>query len=464
MDMDPREQGVIRSTKIREQVEYYLSDRNLQHDAYFCRLLAADQHGWVDADPHILQCPRMRWLNVSCKEVADALQFSELLEVENRPQDSGAHVVCRVRRKHPFLHQGLHKEMGEGTDKGKGKGKRAQEVPTYDKGKGHCKGKNKGKRERGGPTYDPSTPCGYFMAGFCRHGDRCAKQHSVPYALAIRHEWLHPGDTAARQLLQSAAEQVLGSAWLDSSRLFPRVFSQRLEAAKPKFTSCRHVPCDLSDLGFSWEAGGGEQCRARPQPDTLQPPPTQRLRYLLVLDLEGKDEITEFPVLAIDAVLKCELGRFQHYVQPVHLFDGCALTESSPAIPFTQLLTIFDGWLRSTLGRSLHDIGQRKADTAFVTCGDWDCKHVHTQCGISRIPVPAAFSQWVNIKRLYSDTYGGDFRGMKSMLSRLCLLDSKGDPKFGFHHLGMHDVENIGRCLMHLLEHNVEVAINGWKK
>mmetsp|Transcript_75853 Transcript_75853/g.209365 ORF Transcript_75853/g.209365 Transcript_75853/m.209365 type:complete len:454 (-) Transcript_75853:116-1477(-) len=352
----------------------------------------------------------------------------------------------------------------KGKDKGKGKGKRAQEVPTYDKGKSHCKGKNKGKREQGGPTYDPSTPCGYFMAGFCRHGDRCAKQHSVPYALAIRHEWLHPGDSAARQLLQSAAEQVLGSAWLDSSRLFPRVFSQRLEAAKPKFTSCRHVPCDLSDLGFSWDAGGGEQCRARPQPDTLQPPPTQRLRYLLVLDLEGKDEITEFPVLAIDAVLKCELGRFQHYVQPVHLFDGCALTESSPAIPFTQLLTIFDGWLRSTLGRSLHDIGQRKTDTAFVTCGDWDCKHVHTQCGISRIPVPAAFSQWVNIKRLYSDTYGGDFRGMKSMLSRLCLLDSKGDPKFGFHHLGMHDVENIGRCLMHLLEHNVEVAINGWKK
>lgn len=308
--------------------------------------------------------------------------------------------------------------------------------------------------DQGGLRYDLSTPCGYFMAGYCRYGDKCAKQHSVTYALAIRHEWLHPEDKAGKTLLQTAAEQALGPEWVASSCLFPRVFSQKLNSKKTKAADVSH---DISDLGFSWGIGGEIQTR------DLQHS-SQPIRYLLVLDLEGKDEITEFPVIAIDSALRCELGRFQRYVRPVHLFDSCKLTESSPAIHFTEVLKEFDEWLRLILGRSLSDMGRVATDMAFVTCGDWDCKHVHTQCNISGVSVPAAFSQWVNIKHVYNDFYGGEFRGMKSMLSRLRLLDPKGDPKFGFHHLGMHDVENIGRCLMHLLDQDVEIPINGWKK
>ena len=49
-------------------------------------------------------------------------------------------------------------------------------------------------------------------------------------------------------------------------------------------------------------------------------------------------------------------------------------------------------------------------------------------------------------------------------LAKLRLLDRDGNPKHGFHHLGMHDVENITRCLAHLLETNPELEVNGWWK
>lgn len=45
----------------------------------------------------------------------------------------------------------------------------------------------------------------------------------------------------------------------------------------------------------------------------------------------------------------------------------------------------------------------------------------------------------------------------KNWLVATRLLDAEGNPKYGFHHLGMHDVENITRCLVHLLETDVEL-------
>eukprot|EP00928_Gymnodinium_smaydae_P079173 TRINITY_DN6316_c0_g3_i1.p1 TRINITY_DN6316_c0_g3~~TRINITY_DN6316_c0_g3_i1.p1 ORF type:complete len:469 (+),score=62.91 TRINITY_DN6316_c0_g3_i1:35-1408(+) len=441
-----------RSVAIREQIEYYLSDGNLLRDAYFRNLIEADPEGWLNVDPHILRCPRIKELDVNCMDIAQALQDSNFLDVDSCKDGlvAGDHVFCRIRRKNKFeaQHSGDAEIDGMGIhrDKGKSKGK----------GKGNVTGKGKGKGEQQrGPIYDPSTPCGYFMAGYCRYGDDCHKQHSVPYALAIRHEWLHPGEKAARKRLQQAAENALGPDVVSSANLFPRVFSQRLDA------SAKGLDDDSpsSDLGFEWEETNELSSGSVP---TSQ---AEKLRYLLVLDLEGKDEIIEFPVIVIDAKHRRELGRFQHYVRPVSLFAGCPLTASSPAIPFAEALQEFNDWLIRVVNRNLHDIGQAGSDTAFVTCGDWDCKHVHSQCALSGIPVPSGFSRWVNIKRLYSDTYGGDFRGMKSMLAKLRMLDRNGDPKFGFHHLGMHDVENIGRCLLHLLDYDVEISINGvWKR
>jgi len=269
------------------------------------------------------------------------------------------------------------------------------------------------------------------------------KQHSVPFALAVRRQWLHPSDTAAKESLKAATEELkLNGSTVDCSSLFPRVFSDELKVKKSISASVVASDSSSASPEFIFCA--------------------RKLRYLLVLDLAGKYEITNFPVIVIDAVAGCELGRFHRYVQPVHLFDGCALNDSSPAIPFTAVLKEFDSWLRYKVGRGLDGLGHDWTDTAFVCGGDWDCKHVHTQCGISGIAVPSAFSQWVNITRVYGELYGPHVRGMKNMLAKLRLLGSNDCPKFGFRHLGM-DAETIGRCVVHLLDQGVDMAINGWE-
>ena len=81
---------------------------------------------------------------------------------------------------------------------------------------------------------------------------------------------------------------------------------------------------------------------------------------------------------------------------------------------------------------------------------------------ISQIDVPAAFDTWINVKRTFSAAHGGvEIKGMRSMLARLGLLDRAGNPKHGFHHLGMHDTENIGRCVMSLIARGCCFEVNG---
>ena len=192
---------------------------------------------------------------------------------------------------------------------------------------------------------------------------------------------------------------------------------------------------NISDLGFEWSTGStgvdtaapAEKAhrwsrRYRPESEADVPTVTPahkahqvpKIRYFLVFDLEGKYEIIEFPVLLFDAVAGCEIGRFQKFVSPKDLFKGCPLTDT-PAEPFPAVLEEFNSWLKKMVGKGLREMGTDSSDMVFVTCGDWDCKHVKTQCKIWDVPTPWAFSRWINIKRSYHDHYGGEFRGMKSM-------------------------------------------------
>jgi len=463
--------GAQRQRSICQTVEYYFSDTNLSKDSFFRDLVMADPDGWVDAAAFIFTCRRMEQLSVDRANLSSALAASGDLETRTQFDLYGACVECQVRRLRPFQYSESQETKGGG------------------KGKGREKGCGKATAGRGGrqqPEYEPWTPCGYFIAGYCKRGRSCFMQHSVPYAIAIRHEWLNAGDPTAQEDLRKQAIQTLGAQALSDASLFPRVFSRRLlvkpsaleglsrhnhgvdagKKSQPRWGRRQGVPCDEAlddDGGFEWERASADDNAAdlgsaRPVDGSLgQAPP----RYLLVLDLEGKDEIIEFPVIAVDTVARQEVGRFQRYVRPVQLFEGRVLTSDSPALPFPTVLEEFDAWLRSILGHGLWDMPQ---STAFLTCGDWDCHHVHTQCGICRISVPSAFTRWVNIKRAYAKFYGAEFRGMKSMLSRLGMLDKQGNVKHGFHHLGMHDVENIGRCLLHLLNAGEEVQINGFRR
>lgn len=314
---------------------------------------------------------------------------------------------------------------------------------------GAGEGKSKGEREnRQDIQFDGCSPCGYFLAGRCEWRG-CTRQHSVDYGLAIRHEWLNAGCSSAQAALRAEAEKVLGHDEIMWAKLFPRVFSQRLSQASaaptPKGKGKGKAP--TSQVRRSNEASG-----------TVIP------RYLLVFDLEGKHEIIEFPVIVLDTVSRQEIGRFQSFVRPtgehpeVRQFKGLEAQPESPAVSFTKVLIEFDTWLQATIGRSVNSQWQ---DAAFLSCGDFDCRKIYDQCYYSEISTPLAFCQWVNIKRTYEWIYGGTYNGMKTMLSQLRLLDRSGNPMYGFHHLGMHDVENICRCALHLLEEGHQISING---
>ena len=455
---------VTKEGAIRSQIQYYLSDDNLDQDEFFRNLLRNDD-GWLAVNPHIMSCNKIKALGATDTEILDALQGSSALEVDSE--------LKRIRRRVPYqprADKGQAKEKGSRGSKGRDKGQ--------GKGKVHLNGDGKGNRGPASvlptvPVYDRAGPCGYYIAGCCQRGDACTTQHSLDYAEAIREEWLDPGNVSKQQALKATAVDLLGPQ--DAGLLFPKVLSHKLQCRRPPQQTSDED--DLSDLGFQWSPdSGGTAQAALPQRRTRwskavaasEPSSsattgsTQAIRYLLVFDLEGKYEIIEFPVMLVDAAAGKEIGRFQRFVRPAKLFEGCPVMDTC-AVPFPQVLSEFSSWLVEKIGRGLPELARQDAtDVAFVTCGDWDCKHIRTQCGICGVPFPGAFRQWINIKRTYSEAFGGEFRGMKSMLAKLRLLDHEGHPKHGFHHLGMHDVENIARCLIHLLDNGIQLEVNGW--
>jgi len=207
-----------------------------------------------------------------------------------------------------------------------------------------------------------------------------------------------------------------------------------------------------------------------PQSKTTDP------EYLLVLDLEGKDEITEFPVLVLRNGV--EVDRFQRFVRPKYLFgpDHC-FHEDCPSVPFEDCLRDFCAWTNARFGIDMYapllQPGQAQPNTinlgglpppsfAFVTCGDWDVRHIANQCRVSGMgTAPPGFRRFTNLKKVAGSIHGKDMTksGMKGMLAKLGWLDfSKGTPLFGFHHSGMHDVENITMVLIRYLDMFEEVV------
>ncbi|CAJ1420146.1 unnamed protein product [Effrenium voratum] len=420
-ELQKRKEARLGEPAVRFGGGYYLSDRNLQKDDFFQKRLAeAGPDGWIDVC-HLLACNKMKTGGVDTAKLVTALGGSQLLEVEVLPGKA------RVRRRVPW----------NGKGKGKGKGRRAE--------------------DQGPPVYDDRGPCGYFMAGHCNRGARCPLQHNTEWSMAIREDWLVPENASARRRVKELSQQILGE---EAAGLFPRVFAQ--------FVKCRGAESAesgaLEDLGFEWEPVPEQKVSRWTKPTGAAAQAAAagsggEIRYYAVLDFEGKDEVIEFPVLLFDVKQRREAGRFQRFVRPAKLFQGLPVNEKTGAVTFVEALRDLGAWLKEITGQ---DLQAQKSSTVFVTCGDWDCKHVWTQCKISGIEAPRAFSQWINIKRSYADFYGKEFRGMKSMLAKLRLLDAEGNPKYGFHHLGMHDVENITRCLVHLLETDVELKVNGW--
>ncbi|KAK7342703.1 hypothetical protein VNO80_25659 [Phaseolus coccineus] len=182
----------------------------------------------------------------------------------------------------------------------------------------------------------------------------------------------------------------------------------------------------------------------------------QNLDYFLVLDLEGRVEILEFPVLMISAktlqvedifhrfVRPSKMGerRINEYIENKYGKFGVHKVWHDTAIPFTEVIQQFGVWLT----RNQLWMGAELTCAAFVTCGNWDLKtKVLQQCEVSKIKLPPYFMEWVNLKDVYLNFYNRRATGMVTMMKELQI------PLKGNHHLGIDDTVNIARVLQRLL-------------
>ncbi|XP_010245562.1 PREDICTED: uncharacterized exonuclease domain-containing protein At3g15140 isoform X1 [Nelumbo nucifera] len=186
---------------------------------------------------------------------------------------------------------------------------------------------------------------------------------------------------------------------------------------------------------------------------------SQHLDYFLVLDLEGKIEILEFPVVMVDAKTMDVVDFFHRFVQPSKMSQqrineyiegkygklGVDRVWHDTAIPFKEVIQQFESWIahhrlwERELGGPLHR-------AAFVTCGNWDFKtKVPQQCKVSSMRLPPYFMEWINLKDIYLNFYQRRAPGMMTMMKEL------GIPLLGSHHLGIDDTKNITRVLQHML-------------
>ncbi|KAM6550395.1 hypothetical protein CsatB_000203 [Cannabis sativa] len=198
----------------------------------------------------------------------------------------------------------------------------------------------------------------------------------------------------------------------------------------------------------------------------------QNLDFFLVLDLEGKVEILEFPVVMIDAKTMEVVDFFHRFVRPSLMSEqrineyiegkygkfGVDGVWHDTAIPFTDVLEQFEDWLTQHQLWGKHSGGfLNKA--AFVTCGNWDLKtKVPQQCKASKLKLPSYFMEWINLKDVYLNFYNRRATGMMTMMKELCI------PSLGSHHLGFDDTKNISRVLQRMLTDGAVISITARRK
>ncbi|XP_048542413.1 uncharacterized exonuclease domain-containing protein At3g15140 isoform X2 [Triticum urartu] len=193
----------------------------------------------------------------------------------------------------------------------------------------------------------------------------------------------------------------------------------------------------------------------------------QKLDYFLVLDLEGKVEILEFPVVMIDAHSMEFIDSFHRFVRPTAMSEqrieeyiegkygkfGVDRVWHDTAVPFGEVLREFEDWIG---GHKLwkQKQGESLNSAAFVTCGNWDLKtKVPEQCKVSKIKLPSYFMEWINLKDIYLNFYNRRATGMMTMMRELQI------PIVGSHHLGIDDAKNITRVVQRMLADGAVIQI-----
>ncbi|KAL9232443.1 hypothetical protein vseg_007555 [Gypsophila vaccaria] len=201
----------------------------------------------------------------------------------------------------------------------------------------------------------------------------------------------------------------------------------------------------------------------------LQP---QNIDFLLVLDLEGKVEILEFPVMIVDAKTMQVVDFFHRFVRPTNMTKqrieeyiegkygkiGVDRVWHDTAISFPEVIQEFEAWITQhqlwgkELGGPLHK-------AAFVTCGNWDIKtKIPQQCQVCSMKLPSYFMEWINLKDVYLNFYNRRATGMRTMLNELNIT------LLGTHHLGIDDTKNIARVVQRMLADGAVMKITARRK
>ncbi|KAJ9551390.1 hypothetical protein OSB04_015435 [Centaurea solstitialis] len=183
---------------------------------------------------------------------------------------------------------------------------------------------------------------------------------------------------------------------------------------------------------------------------------SEHLDFFLVLDLEGKVEILEFPVLMIDAKTMDVVAFFHRFVRPSEMSEerinqyiegkygklGVDRVWHDTAIPFKEVIVQFEEWMTK---HSLFngELGGPLNRAAFWELGYKD--KIPQQCQVAKMKLPSYFMEWINLKDIYLNFYKRRAAGMRTMMNELNI------PMLGSHHLGIDDTKNIARVLQHML-------------
>lgn len=242
------------------------------------------------------------------------------------------------------------------------------------------------------PTTESQGVCKFFMASECTFGSKCRSVHDQERGRAVEAAWL------AERLDFSSLKR-------DSRRTQPQ--QRHLHEDKPAA-----VPFDL----------------------------------FAVLDLEGKEEIIELPVLVMRVSDCVEVGRFHRFICPT-----TCQTPPPLAVSFVRAIAELDAFLAPL--KEAH--GSR---VLFATCGDWDLKtQIPHQCRVSGMTAPAWTNRWMNVKHSYNAFTEAHITGMAAMLTQT------GIPLVGQHHLGMDDVSNIAKIVAWLRFRGAPLNETGWR-
>jgi len=84
------QKGEDKNVVIKEQIEYYLSDTNLEHDSFFHNKISQDPNGYLDLDI-LLKCNKIKNAGWTIEDIKAGIKLSDKIELDKEEK--------KVRRK-----------------------------------------------------------------------------------------------------------------------------------------------------------------------------------------------------------------------------------------------------------------------------------------------------------------------------------------------------------------------------